>query len=156
MSTTASIMGLIGWGAVVFAAAWIGSQYTPGAWYEKLRKPSWNPPNWLFAPVWTLLYIGMAVSAWLIWKEEGFGGAALPLALFILQLVLNAAWSWIFFGKHRLSAASGEILILWMAILATIITFGAVRPLAAWLLIPYLAWVTFASVLTLTVRRLNR
>ncbi len=148
-----SAIGLVGWLVLCFGAAAIGARFKPGAWYAGLRKPSWTPPNWLFAPVWTLLYALMAVSAWLVWREAGASGEA---GLFVLQLALNAAWSWLFFGLHRPGLAFADIVALWLAILATLVAFWAVRPLAGWLLVPYLAWVTYASTLNAAVWRLNR
>lgn len=123
-------------------------------WYPTLNKPSWNPPNWLFAPVWTALYIMMAVSVWLVWREGQFTGV--PAALFALQLLLNVAWSWLFFARHRPDLAFGEIVLLWLAILATSLSFRPVSSTAFALLIPYLLWVTFASYLNWTIWRLNR
>lgn len=141
--------------ALSFGAAAFGAQFAPGSWYAALAKPSWNPPSWVFGPVWTLLYAMMAVAAWLVWRQAGWRAAAPALAVFALQLVLNALWSWIFFGLHAPGWALLEILALWLAILATIVLFARVRPLAAWLLVPYLAWVSFAAVLNFTLWRLN-
>jgi tryptophan-rich sensory protein len=155
MSTASSLIGLVIWVALSFGAAWFGSQFEPGAWFEQLQKPAWNPPNWLFAPVWSVLYALMGIAAWLIWKNKGFAGAALPLTLFLIQLVLNAAWSWLFFGLHTLGLAFGEIVLLWLAILATLILFWRERPVAGALFIPYLAWVTFAAALNFTIWQLN-
>ena len=151
-----SLAVLIGFVAVCFLAALTGTVFRPGAWYERLRKPSWRPPNWLFAPVWTALYLAMACAGWLVWRTAGFGGAGVPLALFALQLLLNALWTPVFFGLHRLDIGFGVIVALWFAILATIVAFAPVSLVAALLLVPYLAWVSFASVLNFTVWRLNR
>ena len=139
----------------MFAAAAVGSQFMPGAWYAALAKPSWNPPNWIFGPVWSMLYVLMAVAAWLVWQRGGWAKQAAPLRLFLLQLALNATWSWLFFGRQRPDLAFYEILTLWAAILATLDRFWRVRPLAGALLIPYLAWVSFAAVLNFTLWRLN-
>jgi tryptophan-rich sensory protein len=149
------IVGLIVWLVVTFAAAFVGSQFLPGEWYASLAKPTWTPPNGVFAPVWTVLYAMMAVAAWMIWSERGVGGAAVPLGLFLAQLVLNAVWSWLFFGLHRPDWSLIEILILWVAILATLITFWRIRIAAGALLIPYLLWVTFATALNFELWRLN-
>ncbi len=138
-----------------FGAAALGSQSGPGAWYASLNKPSWNPPNWVFAPVWTALYTIMAVSAWMVWKRVGLRGGLVPLAAFVIQLVLNAAWSWCFFGQHNPGLAFAEILVLWTAIAVTLFQFHRVSPVAAALLVPYLAWVSFAAVLNLAIWRLN-
>jgi tryptophan-rich sensory protein len=138
-----------------FGAAAIGSQFMPGEWYAGVAKPSWNPPNWIFGPVWSLLYTLMAVAAWRVWRKAGFRGAGQAMAAFGIQLVLNAAWSWLFFGLHRMDLAFVEILALWVAILATVIAFYRIDRTAAWLMAPYLAWVTFASVLNFTLWRMN-
>ena len=116
-------------------------------WYATLEKPSWSPPNWLFGPVWTTLYIGMAVAAWLVWRKRGLAQGWLPLTLFGIQLTLNAIWSVLFFGFRSPGAAFVEIILLWFAILATIIVFARHSALAAALLVPYLAWVSFATAL---------
>ncbi len=124
-------------------------------WYAGLAKPGWNPPNWVFGPVWSALYLSMAVAAWLVWRQAGWAGAARPLGLFGAQLVLNVLWSILFFGLHRPDLAFGEILILWAFILATLVLFWRWSKAAGLLLVPYLAWVTFASVLNFAVWRLN-
>lgn len=145
--------------AACFAAAGIASLYTTPAipgWYASLQKPAWNPPNWLFGPVWTLLYLSMAVAVWLVWRERGFAGAALPHTLFVVQLILNALWSIIFFGWRRPDLALVEIFFLWAAIFATMLSFWRVSQAAAWLIWPYLLWVTFAGFLNLSIWRLNR
>ncbi|WP_431270927.1 TspO/MBR family protein [Dankookia sp. P2] len=121
-----------------------------------LAKPSWRPPNWLFPPAWAVLYILMAIAAWMVWREAGFAGAPLALTLWFAQLVLNAAWSWIFFGLKRMDLAFAELSALWLAILATILAFALHSTTAAWLMAPYLAWVSFAGILNLTMWRLNR
>jgi tryptophan-rich sensory protein len=96
-----------------------GAFFRPGEWYERLKKPSWRPPNRLFAPVWTVLYVMIAVSGWLVWREFGFAGAVLPLAVYALQLVLNAAWTPLFFGLHRPDLAFVDIVLVWLSIVAT-------------------------------------
>lgn len=148
-------LGLGGFLLLTFAAAAIGSQFMPGEWYARLAKPSWTPPSWLFGPVWTLLYVLMAVAAWLVWKDRGFAGARVALVLYSVQLAFNAAWSWLFFGLQRPGLAFAEILVLWIAILATLIAFWRHRALAGALLVPYLAWVSFATALNLAIWRLN-
>jgi benzodiazapine receptor len=125
-------------------------------WYERLAKPYWRPPNWLFPPAWAVLYLTIGFSGWLVWRTSGFAGAALPLAIYLVQLVLNAAWSPIFFGLRRPDLASFEIIMLWLSIVVTIAAFHSVNAAAAWLLLPYLAWVTFAAALNFAVWRLNR
>ena len=138
-----------------FSAAAFGAQFMPGEWYASLKKPSWNPPNWIFGPVWTALYTMMAVAAWLVWRRGGFAAQALPLAAFLVQLVINALWSWLFFGLKNPGLAFVEIVALWTAIAATLLLFRKPSPTAAWLLAPYLAWVTFAAVLSFTLWQLN-
>lgn len=138
-----------------FAAAAFGAFFTPGPWYAALAKPAWNPPAWLFGPVWTVLYVTIGVSGWLVWRQAGFAAARGALAVFALQLVLNALWSFLFFGLHRPGLAFAEIVLLWLAILATVVLFWRIKPLAGALLLPYLAWVTFAAGLNLTLWRLN-
>jgi tryptophan-rich sensory protein len=127
----------------------------PGEWYDGLQKPAWNPPGWIFGPVWTALYTMMAVAAWLVWKRGGFAAQRLPLTLFLVQLALNALWTPLFFGLHLIGFAFAEIVLMWFAIAATIAAFRQAHRPAAWLLVPYLAWVGFAAVLNGTLWRLN-
>ena len=155
MSTQKSILGAIGALVLTFGAAYVGSRFPVDEWYTALAKPSWNPPNWLFGPVWSVLYLLMAISVWLVWKKEGVVGAIVPLSIFLLQLVLNAAWSWLFFGTHEMGIAFIEIVVLWIAILVNIILFWKINPINGILLLPYLLWVSFASVLNYTLWRLN-
>jgi len=150
-----NLMGLVGWLLVSFAAAVAGSRFRPGEWYASLTKPAWNPPSALFAPVWTLLYAMMGVAAWLVWRKEGFRGAALPLSLFIAQLLLNALWSYLFFGLHRPGLAFLDIVVLWAAILVVAVLFWREDWRAGALMVPYLAWVGFASCLNFVLWRLN-
>jgi len=153
-----SWLALVGFIAVCFAAAGLGSMATRGAvdtWYRTIEKPSWNPPAWVFGPVWTALYLMMAVAAWLVWRKLGLDGGRLPLALFAVQLALNAAWSLIFFGLKNPGAAFAELVVLWCAIVATTVVFFRAAPAAGWLFVPYLAWSTFAAVLNYTIWRLN-
>ena len=143
---------------ICLATAGIGAAWTNlsvGDWYAAIKKPTWNPPNWLFGPVWTALYIGMAVAAWLVWRKNGLADAWLPLLLFGVQLFFNAVWSALFFGMRSPGIAFVDIVLLWFAILATIVTFGRVSSLAATLLVPYLAWVSFATVLNWSIWRMN-
>lgn len=149
-------IGLGAWLALCYAVALVGSQFTAGAWYEQLVKPAWTPPGWVFGPVWTVLYGAMAVAAWFVWKDHGFGGARLALGLFLVQLALNLAWSWLFFGEQRIGLALVDIAALLLAILLTMIAFWRRRRLAAILLVPYLLWVIFASMLNFEIWRLNR
>lgn len=123
-------------------------------WYGDLRKPVFNPPNWLFGPVWTLLYILMGVALFLEWHAVGTYTNVASI-VFYVQLALNFAWSYLFFGLKLPKVALIEVILLWFAILATIIFFYSVSHLAAWLLIPYLVWVTFATALNAAIVRLN-
>lgn len=141
--------------ALSFAAAALGSPFIPGDWYAALAKPAWNPPSWVFGPVWTALYTMMAVAAWLVWQRSAGGVRRLALGLFLAQLALNAAWTPLFFGLHLLGVALAEMLLLWFAIAATIVSFHRVHRPAAWLLVPYLAWVSFAALLNFALWRLN-
>lgn len=138
-----------------FAGSAVGALFMPGEWYAALNKPAWNPPGWIFGPVWTALYAMMALAAWLVWQQGGFAVQRRPLGLFLLQLALNALWTPLFFGLHQPGLAFVGIILLWLAILATLLTFWRVSRAAAWLLVPYLAWVSFATVLNGTIWRLN-
>lgn len=149
-------LGLAGWLMLCFSAAALGAFFTPGEWYAQLKKPAWNPPGWIFGPVWTALYTLMAVSAWLVWRRGGFTTQGRALGLFLLQLSLNALWSPLFFGLQQPALAFVDILLLWLAILGTVRIFWRVRRNAGILLLPYLAWVTFAAVLNFTLWQLNR
>lgn len=152
---TISLLGLLGFIAANFAAALSGALFRPGDWYRGLAKPRWNPPDWLFGPAWAVLYTMIAVSGWLVWRDHGFAGAAAALAAYGVQLLLNAAWSAIFFGMRRPDLAFAELVVFWAAILATVVLFWPLQRMAALLLVPYLAWVTFAGVLNLTLWRMN-
>lgn len=125
-------------------------------WYPDLRKPRGTPPSRVFGPIWTLLYVLMAVSAWLVWRDYGWRGGASALLLFFAQLGLNLSWSGIFFGARLPGVAFAEILILWFAILFNIVVFHWLTPVAAFLLVPYLLWVTYAGYLNFGIWRLNR
>lgn len=142
--------------AVCFGAAALGSWPTVRGlreWYPSLRKPNWNPPNQVFGPVWTALYLAMAVAAWLVWRSGA--DVTVALGLFTLQLALNVAWSVVFFGQRNVSGAFVVIIGLWLAIAATLVAFGSIDPVAGGLFLPYLAWVTFASFLNRAIARLN-
>jgi tryptophan-rich sensory protein len=151
-------LGLAALVVVCLGAGGLGSVFTRasiGTWYPTIEKPSWNPPGWVFGPVWTALYVMMAVAAWLVWRPKGVAGARVPLGLFAVQLALNAAWSPVFFGLRSPGAAFGVIVALWIAIVATVVSFLRANAAAGWLLVPYLGWVSFASVLNFTIWRLN-
>ncbi len=144
--------------AAVALVAFTGSMFTPAAdpaWYAGLRKPSFNPPNWVFGPVWTVLYILIAVSAWLVWRRAGWTEGRRALLWWFAQLVLNVAWPPIFFGAHLLGLALVIIIGLLVAIVGTILAFRRHHALAAALLAPYLAWVAFATLLNASIWRLN-
>ena len=155
MSRAASMLGLIIWLLTCFGAASLGAVFMPGDWYAMLKKPSWNPPGWIFGPVWSVLYTLMAVAAWLVWKRGGFAVQRSPLTLFLVQLALNAAWTPLFFGLHWPGVAFAEIVLLWTSVAAALAAFRPVSHTAAWLLAPYLAWVSFAALLNFTLWRLN-
>ncbi len=145
--------------AAVAIVAITGSMFTPSvdpAWYASLRKPSFNPPNWIFAPVWTVLYVLIAVSAWLVWRRVGWNGAGLPMGWWFTQLMLNAVWTPLFFGAHLVGTALSVILALLGAIIGTIMVFRRHHALAAAMLLPYAAWVGFASLLNASIWLLNR
>lgn len=150
-----SVAGLAGWVVLCFLAPALGAFTGPDGWYASLHKPSWNPPGWVFGPVWTLLYTMMAVAAWLVWRRGGLRQQRWPLSLFLAQLVLNAAWTPLFFGLHRPGLALVDIVLLWLALVATITAFRRVHRGAGWLLVPYLAWVSFAAVLNFVLWRMN-
>ena len=153
-----NLVALAGFAALCFAVAAAGGAATAtsvGTWYAGLAKPAFNPPDWVFGPVWTCLYVTMAVAAWLVWREQGFSAGRIPLVLFAVQLALNAVWSGLFFGLRAPGLAFADIVLLWIAILATLIAFGRVSTWAAALLVPYLAWVSFAAALNWTLWRMN-
>lgn len=148
---------LIRFVALVMIVAWIGSSVTLPViptWYASLTKPSFTPPNWVFGPVWTTLYLMMAYAAWRVWRTaNGPRGAA--LAVFAIQLALNLAWSLLFFGAKQIGLALLDIVVLLMAIVATMAAFARVDRVALWLLAPYFAWVAYASALNFAIWRLN-
>jgi translocator protein len=148
---------MLDWSLLVFvllcvATAASGAIFKPGAWYEALAKPSWTPPNWLFPVVWTLLYIMIAIAGWLVWRMSGFGAA---MFFWGLQLVLNGAWSWLFFGQRRMDLAMVDVALLWASIAIFILLAWPVSIWAGLLFVPYLVWVSIAAMLNLTVWRMN-
>jgi tryptophan-rich sensory protein len=138
-----------------FAAAALGGMSPPGEWYAALAKPSWNPPAWLFGPVWTALYTMMAVAAWRVWRTD-HAERDDALVLWVAQLALNAAWTPLFFGLKRLDLALYEIVLLELMVLATLWRCWRIDRVAGALLVPYAAWVGFAAFLTYTLWQLNR
>lgn len=157
MSSAKQVLGLLAWLALTFLAPLAGNVAGRDAFgfYGQLVQPSWAPPAWLFGPVWTVLYALMAVAAWLVWKRGGWRAPRWPLALYLVQLGLNAAWTPIFFGLRAPGWALADMALLWMAIVATVASFHRAQPLAAWLLAPYLGWVSFAAALNFALWRLN-
>ncbi|MFV8819546.1 TspO/MBR family protein [Haliea sp. E17] len=151
------VTGFVCWLVVVFFAAAIGAAASihAGSFYAQLIRPDWAPPSWLFGPVWTALYALMGIAAWLIWRIGGFRAAQSALIIFLAQLAFNALWSWLFFGWHRGALAFADILLLFTLLIATLISFWRIKPLAGALLVPYLLWVIFASALNYSVWQLN-
>lgn len=137
---------------LVLAAAATGAVFKPGPWYESLRRPDWTPPNWAFPVVWSVLYIAIGVSGWLVWQAQGLG---LAMGLWLLQLVLNAAWSWLFFGLRRMDLAFVDVCALLLSILAYIAVAAQLSQTAALLFVPYAVWVATAATLNRSVWRLN-
>ena len=156
-SLRSSLPSLAFWLLASYAAGAVGGVASMNAaeFYTQLARPTWAPPSWLFGPVWSVLYLLMGVAAWLVWQRRRLSDSALPYVLFFAQLALNALWTWLFFVWKKGEWATIEILVLAGLIVATLVSFKSVRPLAAWLLVPYLGWVAFASALTFTIWRLN-
>lgn len=151
------IRGLAGWLALAFVAAAIGglgSAEAP-AFYGQLELPPWAPPAWLFGPVWSALYLMMGTASWLVWRRAGFSRGGPALTLYAVQLLVNVLWSWLFFAWRAGALAFIEILVLWVLLAATLASFWRLVPLAGILLIPYLAWVSFAAALAYQCWRLN-
>jgi tryptophan-rich sensory protein len=138
------------WILVSFVAAALGglASANAGGFYLELARPAWAPPAWLFGPVWTVLYILMGTAAWLVWRKVGLRSTNPSLKLYLVQLALNALWTWLFFVWRLGALALGEIAVLWLLLLGTVLSFRKVSPVAAWLLVPYLLWVGFATALT--------
>lgn len=151
------IAGLAGWLVVVYAAATVGAIASIDAreFYAALVQPAWAPPGSVFGPVWTALYTLMGLAAWLVWSKAGLRAARPAFVLFLVQLAVNALWSWLFFAWHLGGIAFAEVLVLLVLIVATCVAFWRIRPLAAYLLVPYLLWVCFASLLNYSVWQLN-
>jgi benzodiazapine receptor len=138
--------------AAVCIVALSGARFMPGAWYESLEKPPWTPPNWLFGPAWTVLYLMIAIAGWLAWQREGFG---IALGFWCANLVLNAAWSWLMFGQRRIGAAFADAIAMLLTIVAFMVSAWPSSQTAALLFLPYLAWVTFAAALNYSILRRN-
>ena len=151
-------VGLCVWIGLCFVAAAIGSWFTAASvksWYPTLMKPAGTPPAWVFGPVWLTLYVLMAAAAWLVWRQRPTANVTAALALFLVQLALNATWSFLFFGLRRPEMALLNILVLLAAIIATMATFAQFSRLGFWLMTPYVAWVSYATYLNFCVWRLN-
>ena len=148
---------LAGWVVFTFVFAAIGAFATSqaGAFYQQMDRPAWAPPAWLFGPAWTVLYALMAVAAWRVYRTESERSVRPELTLYVAQLALNALWSWLFFAWHNGPLAFAEIIVLWLAIAATIVAFGRRDRVAGLLLLPYIAWVTFAGALCYTIWQRN-
>lgn len=147
-------MSLIVFFALVAVAALVGTQFGPGPWYAALQKPDWTPPNWLFGPVWTVLYLGIAVAGWQVWRSKAIR-VAKPILLWLVQILLNGLWSWLFFGLQRPDLALIDIVLLLVTIVGFIASAYKISHLAAGLFVPYALWVAFATALNFTIWRLN-
>ncbi len=144
--------------AIPLVAGFLGSFFTSSAvntWYMTINKPMWNPPSWLFAPVWIILFILMGIALYLVWSEKMSKKVQVAINIFMAQLILNVLWSVFFFGMKNYWLAYGEIIVLWIAIGLTIVDFYKVNKTSAWLLLPYILWVSFASFLNFTIAFLN-
>jgi len=145
------ISGLV-FAGLVAAAASFGALYMPGPWYEALTRPTWTPPNWLFGPVWTALYVMIAIAGWRVWNAKGFSPL---LVVWAVGLVLNALWSWIMFNQHEIGWALVDIWLILASIFAFIVLAWPVDRIAAWLFVPYGLWVSFATALNFALWQLN-
>lgn len=157
MKWSTQALGALGWFTITFAGAALGAWASTSAasFYTTLALPAWAPPASLFGPVWTLLYAMMAVAAWLVWRERSTAATRPALTLYLLQLGVNALWSWLFFGWRLGALAFVDILLLVALVVANLIVFARIRALAAVMLLPYLGWITFASALNFAVWRAN-
>lgn len=157
LSIRRQALGLAGWVLLCFTASAIGAIASVQAqsFYGQLVQPDWAPPAAVFGPVWTTLYALMAISAWLVWRSGGFATHPQALRLFVVQLGINALWSWLFFAWQQGALALIEVLCLWLCLLATLVMFWRIRPLAGLLLLPYLVWVSFAALLNYSLWQLN-
>lgn len=157
MSGFKKILGLACWLLLSFAAAAIGAvaSVQAASFYQQLAQPAWAPSASVFGPVWSVLYAMMGVAAWLVWRQGGWRQQGGVLTLFVIQLAVNALWSWLFFAWHHGALAFADIVLLWLLIVTTVVGFWRARPLAGALLLPYLGWVSFAAVLNFAVWHLN-
>lgn len=150
----AAIVSFIFFLALCIGAASSGALFQPGEWYQGLQKPGWTPPNWAFPLVWAALFLMIAIAGWLIWQKAGWSAAPV-LGLYVVHLIVNAAWSFLFFGQRRLDWAMGDVILLWAMIVAMIFLFSQISVIAALLLVPYLIWVTIAASLNFRLLQLN-
>ncbi|SDG35364.1 TspO/MBR family protein [Roseospirillum parvum] len=152
----AAVLAALAFILVNFVAASSAAIYKPDSWYENLRKPRWNPPNKVFPIAWAFFYSLLALGGWLAWQGAEGGEATMPLMIYGVHMALNARWSYFFFGMKRIDLSLMEATLMWLSILATILAFFPVDPVAAWVLVPYLGWVTFATILNTAILLLNR
>ena len=157
VNSSARWRGLVAWLAVTMVAATLGALASMNAAerYAALTLPSWAPPPWVFGPVWTVLYAMMGIAAWRVWLDHGWQGARGALSLYLFQLVINALWTWLFFGWELRGWATAEVFLLLGMVAVLQVQFTRLNTLAGRLLLPYLAWVSFASILSYSVWRLN-
>jgi len=156
-SRTSQSLGLLGWVGITAVAATIGgiASASDVNFYGSLVRPAWAPPAWLFGPAWSVLYLLMATSAWLVWRRFGFRDAGNALTLFVVQLAMNALWTWLFFAWRQGGIALAELTALWVMIVVMTAMFWKLHRTAGVLLVPYLCWVTFAGLLNLSLWRMN-
>lgn len=153
---TSDLISIAVFAGANFVAACSGAFFKPDEWYDNLKKPSWQPPKWLFPVVWTPMYIIIAVAGWLVWRDAEPGAATLPLTIYGAHLFFNFLWSAIFFGMKRMDWALYEIIFLWGTLVGIIITFHPINTTASYLLLPYLVWATFAAYLNYVVLQMNK
>jgi tryptophan-rich sensory protein len=151
----AGLLGLAFWLVLSAVVATLGAQFEPGDWYLELDKPGWTPPNWVFGPAWTLLYIAMAVAVWLVWRSGGWTANRQAVLAYLVQLALNGAWSWIFFGEQLIGLALVDIVCLFSMIIVVLALFWRRRRIAGLLMLPYALWVAFATALNYQLWMMN-
>jgi tryptophan-rich sensory protein len=158
LSRPAQAIGFAAWLALCIATSAIGAfaSIDAGEFYAALTRPVWAPPGWLFGPVWSVLFLVMAIAVWLVWRvPHVHPSRSVAIGLFVAQLIANALWSWLFFAWHLGGAAFAEVLVLWLLIAGTLVAFWRIKPLAGLLLVPYLLWVTFATALNWALWQAN-
>lgn len=149
------LLGLAFWVVLTFSVAAFGSQFQPGEWYTNIAKPTWTPPGWLFGPVWSILYLSMSVSAWLVWRQRSKSAVSLPLGLYLVHLAVNGLWSWMFFGRQWIGLALIDLVALVILVAITAAMFRRINRTAGLLLLPYLLWISFATALNTQIWRMN-